>query len=148
MALLNSRSLWRFKPQQSPNDTTPGHCAGFSFGAGNQPTFGLVLCDRKLAGINAGGGRYPARYPSRYPRNRAFLAPGKQPPVNSAVNTKYRICRGAVTAAVTAKQHFWSWVFPSEVSKVFPRNQAFAGLVTNAGFQAGFHGNRRFQAAG
>ncbi len=30
-ALLNFHSLWRFKPQQSPNDTTPGHCAGFSF---------------------------------------------------------------------------------------------------------------------
>lgn len=25
---------------------------------------------------------------------------------------KHRICRGAVTAAVTAKQHFWRWVFP------------------------------------
>ncbi len=43
---------------------------------------------------------------------RAFLAQGKQPPVNTAVNAKHRICRGAVTAAVTAKQHFWRWVFP------------------------------------
>ena len=60
-------------------------------------------------------GRYPRQwYPRRYPRNRAFLAQGKQ-----RVNTKYRICRGAVTAAVTAKQHFWSWVLP--------RKPAFAG---------------------
>lgn len=69
---------------------------------------------------------------------------------------KHRICRCAVTAAVTANRRFWRWVFP--------RNQAFSGLVTRhgyqawlqrnstfwslrkpqfpaAGFQAGFHGN-------
>ena len=29
-------------------------CAGFSFGDGNQPTFGLVLCDRKIDGCWGG----------------------------------------------------------------------------------------------
>ena len=61
----------------------------FPFGAGNQQTVGLVPCDRKLVGINAGG------------------AVSSQ--VSTAVSMKYRICRGAVTAAVTAKQHFWSF---------------------------------------
>ena len=44
------------------------------------------------------------------------VAQVKQPPVNGEVNTKYRICRGAVTAAVTAKLHFCE-CFQAEVSK-------------------------------
>ena len=80
-------------PASKRHYPAPGHCAGFSFGAVSKAVVS------KPVSVESG-----------------ICWTGYQATVNSAVNTKYRICRGAVTAAVTAKLHFCE-CFQAEVSK-------------------------------
>ena len=126
----HARSEWNLPT------TPPSHCAGFSFGAGNQPTVGLVPCDRKLAGQLCG--IQPGIHAGIHGIGHSW--PRVNNPVNGEVNSETPHLPGRCNSRCNSE----TALLELGVSKVFPgcfhANQGFPIGTPSPGTQAGTHG--------